>query len=337
MRARTLVSLALDGRLGLLRSVGGFTLPHYRAAFLVAAAKSGLLAALRGGPLGVPEIARVLAIDGSASPALVEWLSVGEAVGVLRRHRARWTLSAAGKLLASERGDPLVALLDEMIELHTRVIVEAPGRLAHGPRFTIWDLDAEVVARSSRLVAPFIAEAVEAFVPRRGAARLLEIGCGSGVHLRVALARNPELTAVGLERSPRVAAAAAESLRAWGLMERARVETRDVWEEKPGARYDLATLHQNIYYFPEAEQVRLLSHVRSLLTPGGRLLLTTFCRGGSAAVGVLSLWGALTEGCSPLPEPAALARSLAAAGYRRIARKNLLAPLDRFFSFTATA
>ena len=34
--------------------------------------------------------------------------------------------------------------------------------------------------------------------------------------------------------------------------------------------FDLATLHNNIYYFPVAERVSLLRHVRGFLRPGGR-------------------------------------------------------------------
>ena len=55
---------------------------------------------------------------------------------------------------------------------------------------------------------------------------LLEIGCGSAVYIRPAAARNPELIAVGLGLPPEVAAM---------------------------ARGNLASLHNNIYYFPVDE------------------------------------------------------------------------------------
>ncbi|MHB8417809.1 MAG: SAM-dependent methyltransferase [Myxococcales bacterium] len=337
MKARTVWSLAADGRLGLLRELGPLATPYYRACFAVAAARSGLLRALAGGPRTIAEIAAALSIDAAEAPALAVWLEVGAGAGILRRRGAAYALSRASHALAAPHGDGLLAFLEEMLDLHRRLILEAPERLARGRRFALVDHDAAVVARSSRLLEPFIVEAVDDFVPRRGPLRLLEIGCGAGALLKAAAARNPALEAVGLDLSEAVADMARKNLRDWGLAARATVEVGDVHTWKASGRFDLATLHQNIYYFPEAEHVPLLARVRSLLVPGGRLLLTTACRGGSPAMAVLSLWGAITEGCSALPDPKELNRKLRSAGFREVRRKNLLAPLDSFYAFYARA
>ena len=145
-------------------------------------------------------------------------------------------------------------------------------------------------------------DAVRCFVPPTGAVALLEIGCGTGTHLRFAASCNPALTALGLELQPHVASMARRNVEAWGLAARVRVEAGDVRERPARATWDLATLHQNIYYFPVDTRVALLRQVRSSLKPGGRLLLlTTRCRGGSALTGLLDLWGAATEGAGRLP------------------------------------
>ena len=335
MKAKTLWSLVTEGRLELLRSVGRLSSSHYRACFAVAAARSGLFRALDRGPRSLLEIAAALSIDQTEAPALEAWLEVGTGTGVLRRHGDGFALSRTGRLLASVRGDAVVALLEEMLELHTKLILETPGRLAKGERFTLDDLDGQVIARSSRLIEPFITEAVHDFVPSCGEVRLLEIGCGSGIHIRTAASLNPDLKAVGVELSPEVAETARAHLREWGLNGRASVEVSDIRTRVGEAEFDLATMHQNIYYFSETEQVPLLARVRSMLRPGGRLLLTTACRGGSPGMSVLSLWGALTEGCSALPEPKQLERRLVEAGFREVRRTNLLAPFDSFYAFFA--
>jgi hypothetical protein len=65
---------------------------------------------------------------------------------------------------------------------------------------------------------------------------------------------------------------------------------------------------------------RYVAHVRRFLHPGGRLLITTGARGGSAAMEVLNLWATMTEGCGALPEPAELERQLEQAAYTEVRR-----------------
>ena len=95
-----------------------------------------------------------------------------------------------------------------------------------------------------------------------------------------------------------------------------------------------AALYNNIYYFPVEERAALLNHVGGFLKPGGFLLLTTCCQGGSIAAEVLNLWGAATCGAGRLPTEDELVNQLREAGYNTLKTKNLL-PRDRFLSFQA--
>src|SRR6202043_2373160 len=122
-----------------------------------------------------------------------------------------------------------------------------------GELFSLADQDGELIARSSRVLEAFQAEVIQREVPDRGALRLLEIGCGSGVYLRYAANRNPSLTALGLELQPAVAEMARKNLRNWGLEARVSVEDGDFRERTPGELFDVATLYNNIYYFPVEE------------------------------------------------------------------------------------
>ena len=164
--------------------------------------------------------------------------------------------------------------------------------------------------------------------------RLLEIGCGSGVYLRYAAERNPSLTSLGMELQSAVAEVARTNLRGWGLEGRVKVEEGDIRSKSPGELFDIATLYNNIYYFPVKERVALLKHVARFLTPGGFLLLTTCCQGGSLGVEALNLWGAATNGAGRLPVEDELVSQLHQAGYSSVKTTNML-PGDRFMAFQA--
>jgi len=124
------------------------------------------------------------------------------------------------------------------------------------------------------------------------------------------------------------------NLRRWGLENRVTVETGDIREKTPSEPFDIATLYNNIYYFPVEERVRLLHHIGGFLRRGGFLLLTTCCQGGSLGTEALNLWGAATSGAGRLPAEDELVRQLREAGYNKVKTKNLV-PGDKFVAFQA--
>src|SRR5262249_6269554 len=154
-----------------------------------------------------------------------------------------------------------------------------------------------LVARSSRVLEPFVREAVDDAVPARGPIRLLEVGCGSGIYIHHAATRNGELTALGLALVPEVAEVARAKRARGNLAHRVTIAVGDVRTRAPEPVYDLATLHNNINYFPVAARVDVLRHVRGFLRPSGRLLVTIACLGRGGSVDMLNLWGAMTVAC----------------------------------------
>ena len=125
---------------------------------------------------------------------------------------------------------------------------------------------------------------------------------------------------------------ARENLEAWGLTPRAAVEIGDLRDFPPKPVYDVATLHNNIYYFPTDERVTVLAHLRGFLKPGGRLLLTTGCREGTIFIGMLNLWGAATVGCGPLPLPTEMEAQFRQAGFQAVIAQKLY-PFETYFAF----
>jgi 4-hydroxy-2,2'-bipyrrole-5-carbaldehyde O-methyltransferase len=329
----TLLSVTRNGRLGVLLSVARAMRPYHRLAFIAAGLSSGLFAKLADGPISIDHLAAEFVTDASMRDGLEAWLQLGVALGELRGGPAGYGLRGRlSRRLVDVRHDGAAALVEEVVRLHGTLIIQTPSRLRQGRKFTLADQEGRLIARSSRVAEPFIGEAVDDAVPVDGAVRLLEIGCGSGVHIRRAAARNAELTALGLELQPDAAALARENVSLWRLDDRVSIEVGDVMNRAADPTYDLATLHQNIYYFPMQARVAVLRHVRAFLKPGGRLLLTTVCRGPGAGTDVLNLWGAMTEGCGRLPTPAEMVAQMKEAGFAAVQRRQVI-PRESFYSF----
>lgn len=341
MKIPTALSLLGSGQLPSIGLVGLLLRPMYRGAFVAAASANGVLALLARGPVPFDDIAAALSPNPSTRDALEAWLEMGVSLGELSRTEAGYGLRGAlSRRLADARVDAVAAMLVEAATLHTALLWRTPALTREGRRFTLADQDGRLIARTSRVLEPLVREAIDEALPRPGGGhlvqqRLLEVGCGSGVYIRHALERDPHMTAVGIELQPEVAAMARDNLRQWRLEGRAVVEDGDLRARPTDPTFSLVTLHNNIYYFPVESRVEVLAHARRFLRPGGRILLTTGCRGGGLAMQALDLWAAATEGCGRLPHPDELVDQLGKAGFTD-ARARRLMPGEAYFSFTAT-
>jgi len=334
MTFRPFFRLLRDGRLNALLGVGAELKSFYKLAYLGAAAEARLLDKLATGPATLDSLAEFCSVAGQGRDALEAWLQMGVRLRLLSLGPRGYTLQGLAKALARPENDPTLAMVQEVAGLHYKLISSTLPKLRNGELWSLADQDGELIARSSRVLEVFQAEIIRRAFPKRGAVRLLEIGCGSGVYLRYAAMENPSLTALGLELQPLVAEGARKNLRSWGLEGRVKVENADFRTKATGEVFDIATLYNNIYYFPVEERVALLERIRSFLKPGGFLLLTTCCQGGSVATEALNLWGAATNGAGRLPAESELVNQLRQAGYKTIRTKNLI-PGDRFMSFHA--
>jgi SAM-dependent methyltransferase len=333
MKLRTLFSLIGNGQLAVMLSMARVVGPYHRLAFVASGLSNGVLRKLAAGPVALDALAADLGAGSAMRDGLEAWLQLGVAVGELRCGADGYTLR--GKLsrqLTDPTNDAAAAFIEEVALLHNTLISESTDRLRRASPFTLADQDARLVARSSRLAEPFICEALDAVIPTHGPVKLFEIGCGTAAYIRYAAARNLGLTALGIDLQPGAAALAAENISGWNLATRVAIECGDVTRRNPEPVFDVATLHQNIYYFPVQSRVTVLRHVRGFLKPGGRLLLTTFCQGRGIGGGVLSLWGAMTEGCGRLPTPAEMMEQLAEAGFCDVTRRRLI-PFESFHAF----
>jgi SAM-dependent methyltransferase len=310
--------------------------PFYKLVYLVAASEAGLFELLRDVPVGFEQLAGIYCRDAKAREAFEAWLQLGIRLGLLELGARGFELKGLARKVALPKNDSFLALLQEVAGLHYKLILDTPMKLRNGELWALEDQDGEIIARSSRILEAFQCEAIDRAFPRSGAARLLEIGCGSGFYMKYALEKNPALSATGLELQPNVAEVARRNLEGWGLQGRVNIETVDIRTKTPSERYDIVTLYNNIYYFPVDERVSLLRHIREFIEAGGVLLLTTCCQGGSLGVEALNLWGAATAKCGRLPKADEMVNQLLEAGYKDVQAIRLV-PGESFFAFKASA
>jgi 2-polyprenyl-3-methyl-5-hydroxy-6-metoxy-1,4-benzoquinol methylase len=326
--------LLRDGQLTPLLAVGAELKSFYKLTYLAAAGEAGILEFLSDGPATFDSLVEFCGALGQGREALEAWLQMGLRLRLLSLGPSGYALHGQAQALAQPKNDAALAMVQEVAGLHHKLIAGTLPKLRDGALFGLADQDGELIARSSRILEAFQAEAIQRTFPAHGVLRLLEIGCGSGVYLRHAAARNPSLTALAMELQPAVAEVARTNLRNWGLDGRVKVEEGDIRDKIPEELFDIATLYNNIYYFPVQERVALLEHIATFLKPGGFLLLITCCQGGSAGSEALNLWGAATEGCGRLPSVEELVSQLRQARYAKVKTMNLI-PGERIVAFQA--
>lgn len=335
MKLATFVKLMADGQFSLMYKLLRTSNEFYRACFVSTAISQGIYENFIEEKITLEHLCEKLAI-GSNREGLLAWLELGVSLGELKRTRNEFQIK--GKLsraLLKSKNDAYQAVLEEIVKYHYPYVRDAPAMLREHKWFPFDESPGELVARSSRISEPLIFEAVDSVIPRQGEFRLLEVGCGSGIYIQRACARNPELRAVGLELQEKVANVAQENIRTWGLENRVAIEHCDVKNYSSNLEFDLITLHQNIYYFSVAERGALARHVIDSLKPGGQLLITTIGRGGGPGMQALNIWVSTTEGYGPLPHNDQLCQQLKDAGFAEVKTKRLM-PFESFWAFIAT-
>jgi SAM-dependent methyltransferase len=333
VKLSTLIKLMISGQSAMMFNLFKTGNEFYRASFISAAFSRGVYDNFTDGKASFEHLCEKMAV--SNREGLRAWLELGVSLGELKRAANEYQIKGKiSRALLNPDNDAYKALLEEIVDYHYVYVMDTPTLLRKHEWFPFDEEPGELVARSSRVSEPFIFEAVDAVVPRQGDFQLLEIGCGSGIYIQRACTRNPELRAVGLELQEKVAAVARRNIQAWGLENRATIEHADVRNYSTSQKFDLVTLHQNIYYFPVQERENLFRHIKEYLKPGGQVLLTSVCQGGGPRIQGLNIQVSTTEGFSPLPDPDQLCQQLKAAGFVDVKAWRLV-PFESFWAFNA--
>lgn len=334
MFVRPFLKLLKNNQLLVAIGLNALFKPFYKISYLVAAKNNGLLDILFKNPLPFEKLSEYYCRNAKGREALEAWLQLGIRLGFLDLGSQGYSLKGLARKIALPENDASLALAQEVVGLHYKLILGTPEKLRNGELWGLEDQDGELIARSSRALEVFQIEAIDRTFPASGALRLLEIGCGSAFYIKYAATRNTSLSALGLELQPKVADVARLNIQKWNLQDRVTIETGDIRESSFASEFDIATLYNNIYYFQVDERVALFAHIKKFIKPGGFLLLTTCCQGGNIGIEVLNLWGAATESGGRLPRIDEVVSQLNEACYENIQTISLI-PGDSFYAFKA--
>jgi SAM-dependent methyltransferase len=287
-----------------------------RLQLIAAALDLGLLDELSEGPASTEQLAeRLSAVD---QELLAAYLRVLAAAGLVTG-QGTWRLTRFGRAVLSD--DVVRATYEGFGGYHTELYRDLPALLRGGPGRRDTAEQGEVIARLSAAIYPLVRDLLVRTVAERRPRRVLDIGCGAGLHLAAMLEAAPDATGIGVDADPDAAALARRTLTERGLADRASVEAVDIREMvgtgRAGALTDgieLALLANVIYYVPVDERVELLRAVARLLAPGGALVVVTTIAGPQLFSRHLDLVLRAQEGRMELPAVDVLLGQLHEAG-----------------------
>jgi hypothetical protein len=242
MGLRAMVELLRDKQFFLFLKLSRLFTPFYRLSYIAALINNGFLDILAGKPVPFDELAQRIGVGKENFGGLEAWLQAGIRLKEIGLEEGGYTLKGVSGRLAHAGNDSFLAIVQEVTSLHHQLILETPQKLRQGGRWTLDDQDGEVIARSSRILEPFQREVIETTFPATKPLTLLEVGCGSGIYLKYAADRNPQLNAIGVELQPSVLEMAGRNIESWRLQGRVKIESGDIRDKTFDHLFDIVTL-----------------------------------------------------------------------------------------------
>ena len=306
-----------------------------RSLFLASAIRTGLLDTLAGGATFAEIASRV----GCTRPERLQaWLEVGTELSEIACRAGRYRLRGTRARAIADGDGMLEAHYRSMLDYQAGCYADLAGLLVSLPGGGRADLDdyADDIARVSLAATPFIETYLTSVIAQIRPARVLDVGCGTGVYARIVAGLSPQVQVDGIDLAPAVIDAARAEVRAAGLDGRIRLHSGDVrtWTPKGGVGYDLILLLNNIYYFPREERAALFRGLGGLLTRPGHLIVTTLAAPGSVAAAHLNFMLACQAGAAALPRGGELEVDLAEAGFAGIHAQPIV-PTEPFLAVRA--
>jgi SAM-dependent methyltransferase len=268
------------------------------------------------------------------------WLQVGIDLGELHRRGDRYR-AVGRRARALAGGDAfLVAHYRSMLDYQVGPYADLDRLLRGDPLGGRDDLEryAKDIAEVSMAAAPFVSSMLCRVLAQLGPARVLDVGCGSGIYARVVLDSDPRVQVEGIDLAQSVIETARRELAEAGYGARAQLHVGDVREFLANSQgnFDLVMLLNNIYYFDSATRAELYRQLGSRLTRSGRLLLVSMTTPGSVAAAHLDFMLRCQSYKASLPNLADLEADLGSAGYE-VVSVNKLVPTEPFFGVVARA
>ena len=219
-----------------------------RNMFLASAARSGMLAHLGPGRT-LEEVAELAGV--TRTDRLRSWLGVGvDLKELVRRDGCYRVKGRRARALAA--GDAfLIAHYRSMLEYQVGPYSELDELLRDEAGGGRGDLDryAEDIAEVSRAATPFVSSLVQRAVSESAPARVLDVGCGTGIYTKIVLDSSQTAHVDGVDLAENVIAAAKVELAPYGGRVTLHADDIVAWLARTPGRFDLIMLANNIYYF----------------------------------------------------------------------------------------
>ena len=228
-----------------------------------------------------------------------------------------------------------MCIRDRLTTYHHEVFDQLPERMRQSPPRDFLSRYGELVAQSSRIMAPWIHGFSSSVIGRGPGKNILELGCGAGAYLKFYSELHEGHRGIGLDLDAGVVSTAQELLQEAGVDARFRVDQADMRDANawPDGPFDVITAHQNVYYFDAKERAALWRSCRERLTDAGRLVIVTPTSGGPMS-DYFALILLSTKGCHQLPSMHELIAELQAAGFACERRERLI-PGDAVWGIVA--
>ena len=291
-----------------------------RLHFIFAAYESGLLQALAA-PCERQALIEKLHVK---RPDLLDaLLDVGLATKELAvKNQLFFIKGKRSKAIMHSRGDMLAAMLQANITYYGDAYRHAADRMLGGELGDDLDKIGGLVARFSKIAEPIMKDFLTTIVSGKNPMRVLDVGCGSGVILHCAHDANRSATGIGLDVDEAVVRQARDNIATWGLEDRFDIFHGDI-RHRPGeiaGPFDLITLFNILYYFPEKDRGELFHDLRAMLSPRGVVAVAMNFQSKGKDVGAanLNLVNCSLKGLTPLPNLDETTSLLKRCGFRRI-------------------
>ncbi len=301
-----------------------------RIQFLGVVARSGIADALHGGATAEEIVDRCDVDDVELLSAV---LDLGVALGELRGDGGRYVV--AGRRLRAVLGtsNDLRGLVEEVVAYDDPVYAGLVDHLRGAPQRDYLAGAGDAIARVSLVAEPALAPTVRSVARSIAPARVLDVGCGSGVYLRHVLEVAPRAFALGIDRDPDALALARKTLAPIpGTADLRHADLDDLSDAHIGS-FDLVLLMQNIYYWPPESRTGVLRRLRAL-TPDGVLVVSSAAATSQPVNRHLDLVLRVTKGSWRLPTAQELQHGLREAGFQRV---RITEPIPRSGVLVAVA
>jgi SAM-dependent methyltransferase len=287
--------------------------------------RSGLADALRAPGAAAELAARADLTDVELTTAL---LDLGVSLRLVRRRGTTYRARGARlRAVSSGRAPDVAGMVEEATAYDGPIYAALEEHLGGRPPAPYDTGLGDVIARASRLAEPVTGPWLAAQAAGARPARVLDIGCGSGVNLRWIAEALPSAEAVqGIDLDADAVAGARANLTEWGLDGRvsvARADLRSLPPELAGP-WDVVVLAQNLYYWPVEERTGVLRQLRDLTGGTGTALVLSAVPARNAVGRHLDVVLRVTEGCYRLPTIDELRRHATEAGFTDVAVRDLV-------------